>query len=190
MARLMLSCGMFSALAAAIAVRSRALLSGFPPPLAAMAISLSRRVKILPRLASSAPFLCLIVAHLEWPDMETSIDVKMRVRARAAPVSIPLQRLPLSGFPCDGPTATVHPEPALEPSTAIIESTAAAVIEAAGIIGAGAVIDILIREAGLIVEIRSVRKACRVAVACRAGVLVESTKVVVRVILARIVTRA
>jgi hypothetical protein len=26
-------------------------------------------VKILPRLASSAPFLCLIVAHLEWPDM-------------------------------------------------------------------------------------------------------------------------
>jgi hypothetical protein len=26
-------------------------------------------VKILPRLASSAPFLCLIVAHFEWPDM-------------------------------------------------------------------------------------------------------------------------
>jgi len=23
----------------------------------------------LPRLASSAPFLCLIVAHFEWPDM-------------------------------------------------------------------------------------------------------------------------
>jgi hypothetical protein len=30
---------------------------------------LMRRVKILPRLASSAPFLCLIVAHFEWPDM-------------------------------------------------------------------------------------------------------------------------
>jgi hypothetical protein len=30
---------------------------------------LIRRVKILPRLASSAPFLCLIVAHFEWPDM-------------------------------------------------------------------------------------------------------------------------
>jgi hypothetical protein len=27
-------------------------------------------VKILPRLASSAPFLCLIVAHFEWPDMD------------------------------------------------------------------------------------------------------------------------
>jgi hypothetical protein len=26
----------------------------------------------LPRLASSAPFLCLIVAHFEWPDMGTS----------------------------------------------------------------------------------------------------------------------
>ena len=37
-----------------------------------MVISLIRRVNILPRLASSAPFLCLIVAHLEWPDMETS----------------------------------------------------------------------------------------------------------------------
>src|SRR4051794_17449364 len=62
---------MFSALAAAIAPRSRGLPSGSPPPpvLAAMVISLIRRVKILPRLASSAPFLCLIVAHFEWPDM-------------------------------------------------------------------------------------------------------------------------
>src|SRR5215472_17483898 len=66
----MLSAGMFSALAAAIAVRKRGLPSGSPPPLfAAMVISLIRRVKILPRLASSAPFLCLIVAHFEWPDM-------------------------------------------------------------------------------------------------------------------------
>src|SRR5215472_9598828 len=70
MARLMLSAGMFSLLAARIAVRRRGLLSGSPPPFfAAMLISLMRRVKILPRLASSAPFLCLIVAHFEWPDM-------------------------------------------------------------------------------------------------------------------------
>src|SRR6201994_580875 len=70
MARLMLSAGMFSALAAAMAPRRRGLPSGSPPPcLAAMVISLIRRVKILPRLASSAPFLCLIVAHFEWPDM-------------------------------------------------------------------------------------------------------------------------
>src|ERR1700746_615013 len=69
MARLMLSAGMFSALAAAIAVLRRGLVSGSPPLFAAMLISLIRRVKILPRLASSAPFLCLIVAHFEWPDM-------------------------------------------------------------------------------------------------------------------------
>ena len=35
-----------------------------------------RRVNILPRLASSAPFLCLIVAHFEWPDMGTSASVQ------------------------------------------------------------------------------------------------------------------
>src|SRR5208283_4260212 len=70
MARLMLSAGMFSALAAATAVRKRGFFSTSPPLLAAMEISLIRRVKILPRLASSAPFLCLIVAHLEWPDIE------------------------------------------------------------------------------------------------------------------------
>src|SRR3982074_1895655 len=70
MARLMLSAGMFSALAATIAPRRRGLESGSPPPFfAAILISLMRRVKILPRLASSAPFLCLIVAHFEWPDM-------------------------------------------------------------------------------------------------------------------------
>src|SRR5450631_4949218 len=72
----MFSCGMFSALAARIAVRSRGFPSGSPPPLAAIEISLIMRVNILPRLASSAPFLCLIVAHLEWPDMGTSAVVK------------------------------------------------------------------------------------------------------------------
>src|SRR5215470_13917899 len=65
----MLSAGMFSAFAAATAVRRRGFFSGSPPLLAAMVVSLIRRVKILPRLASSAPFLCLIVAHLEWPDI-------------------------------------------------------------------------------------------------------------------------
>src|SRR5204863_7990090 len=69
MARLMLSAGMFSALAACTAPRKRGFLSGSPPLLAAMVISLIKRVKILPRLASSAPFLCLMVAHLEWPDI-------------------------------------------------------------------------------------------------------------------------
>src|SRR6202451_3528449 len=70
MARLMLSWGMFSPLAGRFAPRGGGLEPGPPPPFfAAMLISLMRRVKILPRLASSAPFLCLIVAHFEWPDM-------------------------------------------------------------------------------------------------------------------------
>src|SRR5580658_1279226 len=76
MARLMLSAGMFSAFAAAIALRRRGLPSGSPPPpLAAMVISLIRRVNILPRLASVAPFLCLMVAHFEWPDMGVSSSI-------------------------------------------------------------------------------------------------------------------
>src|SRR5262245_57817839 len=65
----MLSDGMFSAFAACTAVRRRGFFSGSPPDLAAMVISLISRVKILPRLASRAPFLCLIVAHLLWPDI-------------------------------------------------------------------------------------------------------------------------
>src|SRR5512140_1812153 len=71
----MFSAGMFSALAAATAVRRRGFISTSPPDLAAMLISRIRRVKILPRLASRAPFLCLIVAHFEWPDM-TDLEVE------------------------------------------------------------------------------------------------------------------
>src|SRR5579864_9572832 len=83
MARLMLSAGMFSALAATIAPRRRGLESGSPPPfLAAMLISRMRRVKILPRLASRAPFLCLIVAHFEWPDMMNLVSMN----AQGSPV--------------------------------------------------------------------------------------------------------
>ena len=72
-ARLMLSAGMFEALALSTAVRRRGLLSGSPPPMrAAIVISRMILVKSLPRLASSAPFLCLIEAHLECPDMTFS----------------------------------------------------------------------------------------------------------------------
>jgi hypothetical protein len=66
----MFSAGMFAALASAIIVRSRGFMSGSPPPPRAATVnSLMMRVKTLPRLASSAPFLCLIDAHFEWPDM-------------------------------------------------------------------------------------------------------------------------
>ena len=66
---LMLSDGMLTALAAVMAVRRRAFPSGSPPLRAAITISLMMRVNDFPRLASSAAFLCLMVAHLEWPDM-------------------------------------------------------------------------------------------------------------------------
>src|SRR5581483_1692864 len=70
MARLMLSAGMLAAFASVMALRRRGLASGSPPPArAAIMISLMMRVNIFPRLASVAAFLCLMVAHLECPDM-------------------------------------------------------------------------------------------------------------------------
>src|SRR5579872_796743 len=71
MARSILSFGMFSPLAARMAVRRRGFVSGSAPPTrAAMVNSRITLVKILPRRASVAAFLCLIVAHLECPDMD------------------------------------------------------------------------------------------------------------------------
>src|SRR5881628_3374156 len=72
-ARSMLSSGMFSALAASIAVRSRALPPGSPPPcLAAIVISRISLVNAAPRLASATAFFRLICFHLLWPAMRTS----------------------------------------------------------------------------------------------------------------------
>src|SRR5208282_3093558 len=60
----------FSFLAARIAVRKRGFVLGSPPPMReAMVISRIRRVKMRPRFASVAAFLCLIVAHFECPDI-------------------------------------------------------------------------------------------------------------------------
>ena len=56
---------MFWSVALSIASRSLGFIEGSAPPiLAATVISRMRRVKILPRLASVAAFLCLIFAHL------------------------------------------------------------------------------------------------------------------------------
>src|ERR1700752_5445161 len=66
----MLSLGMLAARAVSAAVRRRGLALTSPPPMrAATVISLISLVKILPRFASFAPFLCLIELHFEWPDM-------------------------------------------------------------------------------------------------------------------------
>src|SRR5580698_6022796 len=70
MARLMLSAGMLAALASVTALRRRGFMSASPPPeRAAIIISLIMRVNAFPRLASVAAFLCLMVAHLECPDI-------------------------------------------------------------------------------------------------------------------------
>src|SRR5437016_13062976 len=68
----MLSLGMLAAFAVVTAVRRRGLALTSPPPIrAATVISLIILVKILPRLASLAAFLCLIELHFEWPDMSS-----------------------------------------------------------------------------------------------------------------------
>src|SRR5439155_19720669 len=81
MARLMLSAGMFTDLAFSTAVRRRGFELGSPPPRrAAMDISRMILVKIFPRLASRAPFLCLIDAHLECPDIGILLQATGRMR--------------------------------------------------------------------------------------------------------------
>jgi hypothetical protein len=66
-ARSMFSLGMLAALAASTAVRRRGLKLGSPlPPIrAATVISRMSLVNILPRFASLAAFLCLMVLHFE-----------------------------------------------------------------------------------------------------------------------------
>src|SRR5215469_1764475 len=74
MALLMVSLGMFNALASSTALRSLAFPFTSPPPtLAATVSSLISLENALPRLASMAPFLCLIECHLECPDIVDQI---------------------------------------------------------------------------------------------------------------------
>jgi hypothetical protein len=69
----MLSAGMLTAFASSMALRRRGFDSAAPPPcLAAIVSSRMSLVKMRPRLASAAPFLCLIVLHLLCPDMGDS----------------------------------------------------------------------------------------------------------------------
>src|SRR5919108_1778391 len=70
MARSILSLGMLTAFAASIAVRSRGLPPGSPPPLlAATVISRMTLVQEEARRASVTAFLRLICFHLLWPAM-------------------------------------------------------------------------------------------------------------------------
>src|SRR5215831_3398415 len=67
-ARSMFSLGTELFLAFWIASYSVGLPAGSPPPTrAATSIFLINRANTLPRRASMTAFLCLVVAHLEWP---------------------------------------------------------------------------------------------------------------------------
>ena len=91
----MFSAGMLTALASATMVRSRGFISGSPPPLRAATVnSLMTRVNTLPRFASAAPFLCLIVCHLEWPDMA---ELQERQGRRGREILTEAEAVPATG---------------------------------------------------------------------------------------------
>src|SRR6478735_9973473 len=70
MARSIVSSGTDASRAFWNIVRSVGFISGSPPPfLAATSTWRINFAKSFPRLASAAPFLCLIVAHFECPDI-------------------------------------------------------------------------------------------------------------------------
>src|SRR6476659_5110296 len=84
-ARSMLSLGIEYDRAFAIAVASGEFDSGSgPPSLAATMMPRVSFVNSLPRLASSAPFLRLIVDHFEWPLMPPPPGVRRRPSRRTA----------------------------------------------------------------------------------------------------------
>src|SRR6476469_7268376 len=87
---------MLASAALSTASRRRGLLAMSPPPRrAATVISLIRRVQILPRFASVAAFLCLMLAHLLCPAMRGLSDVECCIgRAGDAGVILAIARGP------------------------------------------------------------------------------------------------
>src|ERR1041385_6496016 len=92
-ARSMLSSGMFSALAASMAVRSRALPAGAGPPrLAAIVISRISLVNSAPRRASVTAFFRLICFHLLWPAIRCNLQLSpVRVEHVLEPHPAPVE---------------------------------------------------------------------------------------------------
>src|SRR5690348_6069046 len=85
MARLMLSAGICWARQSITALRRRGFEFTSPPPMrAAVTTSRMSLVQARPRAASVAPFLRLIVAHLEWPLMLGGLDYHQRARTKRA----------------------------------------------------------------------------------------------------------
>src|SRR5215207_2423383 len=73
-----------------IASYSVGLPPGSPPPMrAATSMFLISFANILPRRASTTAFLCLVVAHLEWPDMRPSSVSPYVARSLLRPLMLP-----------------------------------------------------------------------------------------------------
>src|SRR5262249_5882021 len=76
---------------------------GSPPPcLAAMMMARLNLLHNLPRLASAAPFLCLIVAQCECPDMAISLVHRVTTHQRRAMRAFTLlacRSLPITHYP-------------------------------------------------------------------------------------------
>src|SRR3954469_11060274 len=85
MARSMVSIGTDASRALANMVRRVALALMSPPP--SRAATSTWRISLansLPRALSLAPFWCLIVAHLEWPDMASPSSEEQLVEPQVA----------------------------------------------------------------------------------------------------------
>src|SRR6201989_549071 len=87
-ARSMLSLGTEDFLAFWMASYRVGLPAGSPPPMrAATSMFLMSLANILPRRASMTAFLCLVVAHLEWPDMRVLFLRLVATGRRPAPAA-------------------------------------------------------------------------------------------------------
>ena len=81
MARVMVSLGILAALAVEMACLNRGLASGsLPPFLAEIINSLMTFVNTFPRLASWAAFLCLMLAHLLCPAINSPMIIKSEIQ--------------------------------------------------------------------------------------------------------------
>src|SRR5207244_12017940 len=122
----MFSAGMLFCFASAMIVRSRGFMSGSPPPARAATVnSLIRRVKILPRLASAAPFLCLMECHLEWPDM-SKLQKNQQIQGgkcyhKGGPLPSPRENYPHIGLLVPG-AAVVVAQHGIDPEAGALQA--------------------------------------------------------------------
>src|SRR5207244_203360 len=110
-ARSMLSFGTDDFFAFWMASYSVGLPAGSPPPVrAATSMFLINLAKSLPRFASIPAFLCLVVAHLEWPLIPYFLQSTARLIVRTVPAPAGLTTLPAySSGNGDLPRATTGP---------------------------------------------------------------------------------